>query len=50
MIRHNFVNEFIINTKTVKYFDNPNLDYIITIRIDDNISENDFIKNIQIVT
>ena len=47
----NFVKKLIIDPKTNKYYDNPNLDYVITTRIDDDdLVENDFIKNIQLNT
>lgn len=45
----NFVKNLIIDPKTCKYYDNNNLDYVITTRIDDDdLLENDFIKNIQL--
>jgi hypothetical protein len=47
----NFVKNLIIDPKSNKYYDNPNLDYVITTRIDDDdLLENDFIKNIQLNT
>ena len=47
----NFVKNLVVDPKSSKYYDNPNLDYVITTRIDDDdLVENDFIKNIQLNT
>ena len=45
----NFVKNLVIDPISNKYYDTPNLDYVITSRVDDDdLVENDFVKNIQL--
>ena len=45
----NFVKNLVIDPRSNKYYDTPNLDYVITSRVDDDdLVENDFVKNIQL--